>query len=136
MHAILRMERRRREARARSVCNWVLAAWLVFLCSFAAGVQSLRAAAFNGVPAAEYTHFAGAGGPTTIKSGMGLLHTVTVNTPIAAGTVTIADGSNTIAIITVPAAAANPFELTFDAVFFTSLVVTITGAMDVTVNWQ
>lgn len=92
--------------------------------------------AVNGVPCNNYSHFSAAGGPTTIKPAPGLLHTVTVNTPVAAGTVTLQDGAVTLAVITTPAAAANPFELTFDVAFNTSLIITTTGAQDVTVNWQ
>lgn len=93
--------------------------------------------AINGVPCNNYSHISGAGGPTTLKPGPGLLHTVTVNTPIAGGTVVLQDGAVTIATITVPSTAGNPFELTFDAAFNTSLIVTTTGTgIDVTVNWQ
>lgn len=88
--------------------------------------------AFNGVPCNNYSHFSGAGGPTTIKSGPGLLHTVTVNTFVAASAITLTDGANTIAVITPTA----PGEFTFDCAFNTNLQITIVGAQDVTVNWQ
>jgi hypothetical protein len=85
--------------------------------------------AFNGVLCNNYTHFSGAQGPITIKPGPGLLHTVTVNT--AGTSVTLIDGSNTIAVI-----GAVTGEFTFDCAFNTNLQITIVGAADVTVNWQ
>jgi len=90
--------------------------------------------AVNGVPCNNFSHLSGAQGPITLKPAGGLLHTLTVNTPVA-GTVTLLDGAATIAVVTVPAAL-NPFELTYDVQFFTNLQVTITGAQDITVSWQ
>jgi hypothetical protein len=90
--------------------------------------------AVNGVPCNNYSHLAGAQAGTILKPAPGLLHTLTVNTPVA-GTVTLFDGAVAIAIVTVPAAL-NPFELTFDVAFNTNLNVTITGAQDITVTWQ
>jgi hypothetical protein len=90
--------------------------------------------AVNGVPCNNYSHLSGAQGPVTLKPGQGLLHTVTVNTPVAASAITIADGATTIAVIT--PATAQPFELTYDVMFNANLNVTIVGAQDITVNWQ
>jgi hypothetical protein len=91
----------------------------------------------NGHPAYNYAHFSGAGGPTTIKNGQGFLRTLTVNDPVASGTITLADGTNTLAVVTLPATAGNPFSLIYDLMFFTSLIITTTGTgLDVTVAFE
>lgn len=76
---------------------------------------------------------------TVIKSGQGVLHTVTFNNPVATGTVTIYDNTSaagsTIATITVPASPL-PVTLTYDATFTTGLTfVTATAASDITVTY-
>lgn len=82
-----------------------------------------------------------AAGPTTtvLRTGSGILHTITLNGPVATGTVTVYDntaGSGTvIAIITVPASPF-PVTLTYDATFTTGLtIVTATAAQNVTVTF-
>jgi hypothetical protein len=76
---------------------------------------------------------------TTIKTGAGILHTITFNKPVATGVVTVYDntaGSGTaIATITVPASP-QPFSLRYDCVFTTGLTfVTATAAQDITVSY-
>jgi hypothetical protein len=79
---------------------------------------------------------------TTLKSGTGILHTITVNTAAAgaAETVTIFDslsGSGTkIGTITVPSSAV-PVTLTYDVQFATGLtIVTATASGDLTVSFK
>jgi len=90
--------------------------------------------AVNGVPCNNFSHLSGAQGPITLKPAAGLLHTLTVNTPVAASAITLQDGATVIAVVT--PTTAQPFELTFDVAFYTNLNVTIVGAQDITVNWQ
>lgn len=78
---------------------------------------------------------------TTIKAAKGHLHTITVNKPVAAGTVTIYDntaGSGTvIGIITTPATATNPFSVTYDVEFGTALTIVTAGAtQDITISYR
>ncbi len=82
-----------------------------------------------------------AAAPTTtvVKTGTGVLHTITFNKPAATGVVTIYDntaGSGTIiATITVPASPM-PVTLKYDASFVTGLtIVTATAAQDITVTY-
>lgn len=79
---------------------------------------------------------------TVVKSGAGVLHTVTINTPAATGVITIYNntaGSGTkIGTITQPATllSSGPVTLTFDVAFSTGLtIVTATAAQDITVSW-
>ena len=76
---------------------------------------------------------------TAIKSGAGVLHSITFNKPVATGTVTLYDntaGSGTvIGTITVPASPL-PMTLVYDVVFNTGLtVVTATAASDITISY-
>jgi hypothetical protein len=86
----------------------------------------------------NYTHL-NANGTTTIKSGAGLLHTLTINIKGASGnTVTLYDntsGSGTVIAAIDPTA--NLVTLDFDVAFLTGLTVVIaTGtAPDITVSW-
>lgn len=75
---------------------------------------------------------------TTVKSGIGILHTICVNTPAATETIQIYDntaGSGTkIGLITEFASVGGCF--TFDVNFRTGLtIVTATAAGDITVSW-
>ena len=76
---------------------------------------------------------------TVVKTGSGILHTITLNGPVATAVVTVYDNTaasgTAIAIITVPASP-QPVTLTFDAAFSTGLtVVTATAAQNVTVTF-
>lgn len=76
---------------------------------------------------------------TVVKTGEGILHTITFNKPVATGVVTVYDNTaasgTVIGTITVPASPM-PVTLTFDAAFSTGLtVVTATAAQDITVTF-
>ena len=76
---------------------------------------------------------------TTIKTGTGVLHTITFNKPVATGVVTVYDntaGSGTaIATITIPASPM-PVTLVYDATFTVGLtIVSATAAQDITVSY-
>lgn len=62
---------------------------------------------------------------TTVKNGSGILHTLTINNIGATGvTITLQDGSNTLAVVTAPTVVTT---LDYDLGFATSLVVSSTG---------
>lgn len=87
----------------------------------------------------NYNHILLAGPTTTvIKTGAGILHTVTFNKPVATTVAIIYDGidaSGPIASVTVPASPM-PVTLTYDAAFTVGLtVVTTTAASDITVTY-
>lgn len=76
---------------------------------------------------------------TVVKTGAGILHTITFNKPVATGVVTVYDNTaasgTVLATITVPASP-QPVTLRYDAVFSTGLtVVTATAAQDITVTY-
>lgn len=76
---------------------------------------------------------------TVVKTGAGILHTITFNKPVATGVVTVYDNTaasgTVLATITVPASP-QPVTLHYDAVFTTGLtVVTATAAQDITVTY-
>lgn len=76
---------------------------------------------------------------TVVKTGEGILHTITFNKPVATGVVTVYDNTaasgTVIGTVTVPASPM-PVTLTFDAAFSTGLtVVTATAAQDITVTF-
>lgn len=79
---------------------------------------------------------------TTIKSGSGFLHTLTINTTVASGVITIYDntaGSGTkIATITNPLTLLQmgPLTATYDLAFSTGLTIVTTGAQDITVTYR
>lgn len=82
-----------------------------------------------------------AAAPTTtvVKTGSGILHTITFNKPVATCVVTIYDNTSAtapiIGIITVPASPL-PVTLTYDVAFDTGLtIVTATEASDITVSY-
>ena len=82
-----------------------------------------------------------AAAPTTtvVKSGAGVLHTITFNKPVATAVVTIYDNTATsgtiIGTITIPASPM-PVTLTYDAYFGTGLTLTTaTAAQDITVTY-
>lgn len=77
---------------------------------------------------------------TVIKRGSGVLHAVTLNTPVATSVITIYDGIDTtgtkIATYTV-AASPQPSSVVYDVVFTVGLtVVTATATTDLTVSYQ
>lgn len=76
---------------------------------------------------------------TTVRTGAGILHTITFNKPVATGTVVVYDNTaasgTIIGSITVPASPM-PVTLTYDAAFGTGLtLVTDTAAQDITVTY-
>lgn len=82
-----------------------------------------------------------AAAPTTtvVKTGQGVLHTITLNKPTATAVITIYDNTaasgTVIGTITVPASP-QPVTLTYDVTFTTGLtIVTATAASDLTVSY-
>ena len=76
---------------------------------------------------------------TTVKSGSGVLHSITFNKPVATGVVTIYDNTaasgTIVGIITTPASPI-PVTLYYDATFDTGLtLVSATAAQDITVTY-
>ena len=95
----------------------------------------------NNVPCGYSSANITAAAPTTtvVKSGSGILHSITFNKPVATGVLTIYDntaGSGTvIGTITTPASPM-PVTVTYDLVFSTGLtIVSATAAQDVTVTY-
>jgi len=111
---------------------------LFFLIVFV-GVSSTALAQSNTFMA---TNIVGAG-TTTVKSGLGTLHSIVMNLPIASGTITIYDntsGSGTkIGTVTLPAVllGQGPYTAMYDITFSTGLTIVTTGALqDITVSWR
>lgn len=76
---------------------------------------------------------------TVVKTGQGILHTITFNKPVATGVVTVYDNTaasgREMATITTPASPL-PVTLTFDATFNTGLtIVSATAAQNITVSY-
>ncbi len=96
--------------------------------------------AINTGPAVGYTFRNITGQATTVlRTGSGILHTITLNKPTATAVVTVYDntaGSGTVVgAITIPASPM-PVTLTYDAAFSTGLtVVTATADSDITVTF-
>lgn len=93
----------------------------------------------DGAPAFNATHIASALATTTMKSGQGILHTITINTKgTAANTLTVFDntaGSGT--VIAIIDTTSNVQTLILDVAFSTGLTVVSavgTGA-DLTIAW-
>lgn len=87
----------------------------------------------------SYNHILLAAPTTTVvKTGAGILHTITFNKPVATTVVIIYDGidaTGPIASVTVPASPL-PVTLTYDAAFTVGLtIVTTTAASDITVTY-
>jgi hypothetical protein len=86
-----------------------------------------------------YTHVSTAT-TTTVKSGAGFLHALTINTYVASATITIYDNTaasgTKIATITLPSTITGdaPITLTYDLVFSTGLTIVTSGATDITVS--
>lgn len=82
-----------------------------------------------------------AAAPTTtvVKTGAGVLHTITFNKPVATAVITVYDNTSAatpaIGTITVPASP-QPVTLTYDVNFSTGLTITTaTAASDITVSY-
>ena len=79
---------------------------------------------------------------TVVQSKGGLLHCITVNKPVAAGTIAVYDDpSNTstlvIGTVTMPASVTNPVTLFYDVQFNKGLTIVTGGAtQDLTVSWR
>lgn len=79
---------------------------------------------------------------TTVKSGKGFLHTLTVNTFVASATITIYDSltatGTKIGTITLPSTITSdaPFYLTYDLAYQTGLTIVTSQATDLTVTWR
>lgn len=91
------------------------------------------------LPVYNYANLAATTGGTLLRTGPGVLHTITFNKPIATSVLTIYDGLTTggtvIAIITIPASPNTP-TMIYDVAFNTGLfVVLATANMDVTISW-
>ena len=76
---------------------------------------------------------------TLVKSGQGYLHSITINNPIATGTIEIDDAlthTNPFGTITIPASP-QPITLIYDVIFNTGLTI-VTGVenMDITVSYN
>lgn len=75
---------------------------------------------------------------TLVKTGKGVLHSITFNKPVATGTVELDDAitnTNPFAIITVPASP-QPVTLVYDVEFTTGLsITTAVAAQDITVSY-
>lgn len=79
---------------------------------------------------------------TDVNSGEGILHSITINTPIASSVITVYDNTaasgTKIATITLPATLVSqgPMTALYDVTYTTGLtIVTGTGASDVTVSY-
>lgn len=94
----------------------------------------------DSLSACRYTHLTTAA-TTTIKSGAGYLGGITINTPIASGTITIYDSltatGTIIAVITNPGVllSQGPLNGFYGVGFQTGLTIVTTGTMDITVSW-
>lgn len=80
---------------------------------------------------------------TVIKSGTGILHTITINKPVASAVITIYDNTaasgTTIGTITLPGTLVSegPYSAIYDAFFTTGLTITTaTAACDITVTYS
>lgn len=88
----------------------------------------------------NYNHILLAAPTTTlVKTGAGILHSITFNKPVATAVVVIYNGidasGDPIASITVPASPL-PLTLTYDVSFTTGLtIVTTTAASDITISY-
>lgn len=91
------------------------------------------------IPAYNYTNIAAQTAGVALRTGVGILHAVTFNKPIATSVMTLYDGTSTagtkIATITIPATPQTP-TLLYDVAFTSGLfVVMATADMDVTISW-
>lgn len=93
------------------------------------------------MPASAYNYQNITGDTTTfVKSGPGVLHTITFNAPTAGEVITLYDNTaasgNKIGTITIPTTVINT-TLTYDVAFWVGLtIVTATQSSDITVSFQ
>jgi len=83
---------------------------------------------------------------TTCRGTAGVLHRISVNTPVASATVKAFNvpsgscvgtpGGNAVAIVTVPAAVGNPFFVDYDVLMANGVCIVTSGATDVTVAYE
>lgn len=76
----------------------------------------------------------------SVKTGEGVLYSITFNKPVATGVVTLYDGTSTggavIATITIPSSP-QPVTLIYDVFFATGLFVSVaTAAQDLTITYR
>lgn len=81
------------------------------------------------------------GTTTPIKTGAGVLHSITVNKLVASATIELDDAltqTSPFGIITLPGTitALAPFTVIYDVAFTTGLSITTSGATDITVSWK
>lgn len=84
----------------------------------------------------QYSHLAAAA-TTTVKTGPGILHSISLNTLAVTSTVTIYDntaGSGT--VIGIISSTVNQGPYIYDVLFNTGLTIVITGAPDITVSYK
>lgn len=77
---------------------------------------------------------------TVVKASAGILHSITLNTPVASAVIAVYDNASgagtTIATITFAAAlTGGPDTLIYDTAFTNGLTVITTGTPDITVNY-
>ena len=93
----------------------------------------------NTLPAYQYAHANGAGTTVIVSSStQAVLHSVTINTGAAAGTVTLFDngaGSGKVVAVITTTAVAGP-TLVYDVALTAGLTAVITGAVDITVAYS
>jgi hypothetical protein len=92
------------------------------------------------VNAGNYTNLTATTTGTQIKTGLGVLHLIALNKPVATGVITLYDGTSTggtvIGTITIPASP-QPSTVFYDVTFTTGLfVVVATANQDITFNVQ
>ena len=82
------------------------------------------------------------GATTTVKSGLGALHSIIVNTFVASATITVYDNTaasgTKIATITLPSTITSdaPVTINYDIGFATGLTIVTSGATDITVSYR
>lgn len=93
-------------------------------------------AAYNEAPF-KFAHISGAA-TTTVKSGMGILHAININTP-ATGAITLFDNtaaSGTIIAVINSTTSVFPETLIYDIGFATGLTITSAASQDITVSYS
>ena len=76
---------------------------------------------------------------TLVKTGQGVLHSITINTPAATGTITVYDGlsASGTKFATITSFAAGTETFLYDVIFGTGLtIVTATANVDITVAYR
>lgn len=88
----------------------------------------------------SFSHLTATTAGTLLKTGEGALYSLTINTPVATGVITLYDGLSTagtvIAVITIPVSPMSE-TLTFNAYFATGLfIVVATANQDITIVYK